>query len=212
VSRWWRPPSGPVIDSGPALTRVTAFSDGVFAIAITLLVLNLDVPRLAAGDEHLLGDELLDQWQKYLAYALSFAIIARFWRVHHRLFSAVTRLDERAMSLNLLHLAAIVLIPFATEVLGEYSDQPAAVVTYALVLTGATLAGWVLAWHALRAGLIVEHDLPDERVRADAVGLLRPALFALSIPVAFLSTSVAELMWLGALLRPRRGRGGRSAP
>jgi uncharacterized membrane protein len=194
------------IDAGRALTRVTAFSDGVFAIAITLLVLNLDVPRLSAAEQHRLAHDLIDQWPDYLAWALSFVIIARFWVVHDRLFARMARLDERAMVANFAYLAAVVLIPFASEVLGEYPDRVAAVVTYALVVGGATLLAWLLIHHALAGGLIREADRPETRVYGDRAALMRPALFALSIPVAFVSTGVAQMLWVATFLVGRRRR------
>jgi uncharacterized membrane protein len=78
-------------------TRIVAFSDGVIAIAITLLVLNLDVPDVAVGD---LDNALGDQWREYLAFALSFALIGRFWILHHRAFALVERFDATLLVLN----------------------------------------------------------------------------------------------------------------
>jgi uncharacterized membrane protein len=194
------------IDAGPAVARVTAFSDGVFAIAITLLVLNLDVPRLSGAQEPRLGHDLLGEYHDYLAYLLSFVIIARFWLVHHRLFGRIARLDDRAMIANFAYLAAVVLIPFATEVLGEYPAQPAAAVTYAIVVGGASFCAWLLVRHAIGSGLVREVHLRETRFSADRVALLRPALFALSVPLAFASTTAAELLWVAALFVGRGRR------
>ena len=74
-------------------SRIVAFSDGVFAIAITLLVLNLCIPKHLAGGE--IADALWDQREDFYAYALSFAVIGRFWLVHRRFFSEVRAFDER---------------------------------------------------------------------------------------------------------------------
>ena len=96
--------------------RIVAFSDGVFSIAITLLVLNLTVAKgLSTAD---LTNELFDLWDNLLAFALSFAVIGRFWVVHHRFFAEVDAFDGRLLGLNLLYLASIVLIPFSSVVLG----------------------------------------------------------------------------------------------
>jgi TMEM175 potassium channel family protein len=92
-------------------SRIVAFSDGVFSIAITLLVLNLGVGKYVSSGE--LADALWDQRENLLAYALSFAVIGRFWLVHHRFFSEVTGFDNRLISLNIFYLAWIVLIPFS---------------------------------------------------------------------------------------------------
>ena len=83
-------------------SRIVAFSDGVFSIAITLLVLNLGIEKgLASGE---VAHELLDQWESLLSYAISFAVIARFWLTHHRFFGEVTAFDSRLISLNMLYL------------------------------------------------------------------------------------------------------------
>jgi uncharacterized membrane protein len=193
------------VDAGRALERVTAFSDGVFAIAITLLVLNLDVPRLTGAEQDRLGHELLTQGANYYAFALSFAVIARFWVVHHRLFLSMTRLDDRGLAGNFVFLAAVVLIPFASEVLGRYGEEPAAVVTYALVVGAAIASAVLLGRHAARRGLLREPEEPRARRLGERAAVLRVALFALSIPVAFISTGVAEALWVVALLaRPVR--------
>ena len=102
--------------------RVVAFSDGVIAIAITLLVLTLDVPNVPNGD---LAEALGDQWRQYLAFVLSFALIGRFWIVHHRAFT-LERFDGTLMVLNLIFLALIVVMPFATDLVAEYEDLSAA--------------------------------------------------------------------------------------
>lgn len=132
-------------------SRIVAFSDGVFSIAITLLVLNLGIANDLAGGE--VADALWDQRENLLAYALSFAVIGRFWLVHHRFFGEVTAFDSRLIALNLLYLGWIVLIPFSSEVLGEYGDQTAGVVLYAINLSGVVLIGMLMAADAHRGGV-----------------------------------------------------------
>src|SRR3954452_20735338 len=108
--------------------RIVAFSDGVFAIAMTLLVLGLTVP---SGSEDLTHD-LLDNQGDFLAYGISFAVLGRYWLSHHRFFSALERFDGRLMGLNLVYLAFIALVPFSSEVLGDYSRETGAIVVYAI--------------------------------------------------------------------------------
>jgi uncharacterized membrane protein len=120
-------------------SRIVAFSDGVFAIAITLLVLAINVPDELSGES--LSDALWGQRQDILAYALSFAVIGRFWLVHHRFFSEVTAFDGRLLVLNMFYLAWIVLIPFSSEVLGDHGGEAAAIVLYAANLSGVVLTG-----------------------------------------------------------------------
>jgi uncharacterized membrane protein len=107
----------PVRDS-IEFARIVAFTDGVFAIAITLLVLSLEVPSdLQASALHAF---LIDSWPQLFAYFLSFAVIGRFWIGHHHVFSMLQDFDRRLIVLNLAYLSMIVLVPFPTELLGEY--------------------------------------------------------------------------------------------
>jgi TMEM175 potassium channel family protein len=185
------------IEQGRGLDRVIAFSDGVFAIAITLLVLNFKLPEVSGGDlDRKLFDAVADDWGLWFSYALSFAIIARFWVVHHRLSMLLRRIDPRFLVLNLVLLAFVVVLPYPTEILGEYGNSTAvAIYAATMALTGFASAA---LWHyAVRAGLM------DTRI--DALwtrhsllrGLSVPIVFLVSIPFAFVSTTIAELMWFG---------------
>jgi uncharacterized membrane protein len=180
--------------------RIVAFSDGVFAIAITLLVLNLGVPENIKGDD--LDHALWAQRQDLLAYALSFAIIGRFWIVHHRFFSSVVGFDGRLLGLNLFYLGWIALFPFSAQVFGDHADDTAAIVLYALNLAGITLVGLLMASDARRAGLArpgagggpggqtTRRDRRRRLPRLDSHGVHRSAHRAVALA--------------GALPRPRR--------
>jgi uncharacterized membrane protein len=99
--------------------RIEAFSDGVFAIAITLLVLDLKVPReLHEGKQ--LGEVLLAQWPAYLAFLTSFATILIMWVNHHRMFTLIGRADNRLLFYNGLLLLGITVVPFPTSLIAEY--------------------------------------------------------------------------------------------
>ena len=173
-------------------SRIVAFSDGVFAIAITLLVLNLSVP------DHLHGkafDEVLwDQRQDLIAYAVSFAIIGRFWVVHHRFFSTVVGFDGHLLGLNLFYLGWIAFFPFSASVFGDHGANTAAIVLYSLNLAGISLVGLWMAVDAERAGLtrMDSKEAREGHRRALAVS----AVFLASIPVAFIDPNVAPFLWL----------------
>ncbi len=173
-------------------SRIVAFSDGVFAIAITLLVLNLSVPEHIPGDD--LTKALLDQHQDLFAYALSFAVIGRFWIVHHRFFGEVVGFDSRLIALNLFYLAWIVLLPFSSQVLGDHAGDTGAVVLYAINLAGVVLAGLLLFADARHAGLA--RTDPEEAGESVRIALFIAAIFLASIPVAFINPHLAPYMWL----------------
>ena len=178
--------------------RIVAFSDGVFSIAITLLVLSLTIDKGIPSDK--LAHELWERHEALLAYAISFAVIGRFWVVHHSFFSEVTAFDGKLIGLNMLYLAWIVLIPFSSQVLGDYGGQLPAVILYSANLAGVVLIGQWMSWDAHRAGL----TRTDERTHLE--GLIRSAyiagVFLLSIVVAIFNASLAPFTWFLLFAEP----------
>jgi uncharacterized membrane protein len=114
--------------------RTEAFSDGVIAIAITLLVLEIRVPHLGAGQH--LTDAIFDIWPSYLAYLISFAVIGIMWINHHRLFQHIKRVDTVFLALNTLLLMFITFINFPTALLAEYLQDADERRTAALLYSG----------------------------------------------------------------------------
>ena len=143
--------------SGLNTNRIEAFSDGVFAVAITLLVLNLQVPELAASvvSQELVA-KLIELWPKLLIYVLSFVIVGIYWVAHHNSFHYIKRSDRTLLWLNLLLLLCIVFIPFPTALVGEYPQQQISLVIYGgtLVITGLVLQ--LLWWYATSGYRLVE--------------------------------------------------------
>src|SRR5213593_915772 len=95
-------------------SRIEAFSDGVFAIAITLLILDVHVPTISQGN---LGSALTRQWPTYVAYLISFSFIGIMWVNHHRLFNHIRRSDNGLLFSNLLLLLGVTIVPFPTSLL-----------------------------------------------------------------------------------------------
>ena len=156
-------------------------SDGVFAIAMTLLVLEVRLPDLAAtitNDE--LSTALLELGGRLFAYALSFAVLATFWVGHWRRFRKIERADVRLAWINVLLLGLVAFIPFPTAVIGEFGNLPAAVALYAVTLSLAGLAGTLSWFYAARARLL----LPGTPTSLRASGTLR----ALVLPVVMLGS------------------------
>ena len=128
-------------DDDRATTRLEAFSDGVIAIAITLLVLEIDVPR--AGPQTLRA-ALLAQWPSYLSYVASFLVIGIIWANHHHSFKYIRRTDHALRMINMLFLMSVAFIPFPTALLGEYLRQGQDARTAAAVYSGTMLAMAIL--------------------------------------------------------------------
>lgn len=185
------------------LGRLLALSDGVFAIALTLLVLSLGDDLDVPGGR--LGEALRDARPELLAYGLSVVVIGAIWLGHHRLFSVVEHVDNGLLWLNVMYLGLVALIPFPTDLLGRYGEETAAVVAYAVLIALVALASSALSLHAGRRGLA------DPAALAAGHGRTLPvaAVFLASVPVAFWSPDAAKYLWL--LLIPAQRWGVRRA-
>jgi uncharacterized membrane protein len=188
--------SEPVLDrETTALDRILWFSDAVFAIAITLLVLDIGVPPPDVTD---VGGWLRDRGAEFFSFGLSFAVIGSQWLSHHRLFRHIVRYDEGLLLLNLAVLLCIAFLPYPTAVLGEHGSTLVPVVFYAASMsaTGLVLAAlWV---YASRDRRLVAPDLHRDRARYLVLRAgIAPAMFLPSIPVAFADPRAAQFVWLG---------------
>lgn len=176
--------------------RAEAFSDGVLAIAITLLILEVPIPHADPGK---LGEELLGLWPDYLTYAVSFITIGEIWVNHHTLFHRLRAVDRVALFLNLLLLMVVAFLPFPTAVLGRnITDRDNA--QAAGVLYGATM--WLIAvgFSALWAYVARRPHLLEPRVpRPSRRTVIRFAAgtvgYSASVPLALLSPLAALGLW-----------------
>jgi uncharacterized membrane protein len=198
-----RPPQRPAIGSagdrrpaapldraetdGLTAGRVEAFSDGVMAIAITLLVLQLDAGSGSDG----LADRLGHQWPLYVSYLLSFVNIGTVWLNHHSIFSRLRRIDHGLVLLNLLLLLVVSALPFPTKVVGQalqgadFADQRAAALLYAgtfLCAASAFCALWLWASQDRR---LIRREMCDQAVR------LRTKRMVIAVPLFALPCLVA---------------------
>ena len=180
--------------------RLEAFSDGVFAVAITLLALSLVVPGPGHGAESL-GDKFVDAWPSFAGYVVSFLTIGIIWVNHHTLFKNFVGVDRPALFINLLLLFFVVAIPFATKTVADYlapggSNASVAVALFEGVFEGMSLAFGVMFWWSIRH----EHL----KVRLTAAAARRATIrfgignvaYVAAIGVAFVSPVVALLISL----------------
>jgi uncharacterized membrane protein len=192
--------------------RIEAFSDGVFAIAITLLIIEIGVPHVT-GEESL-SEKLGDLWPSYGAYVLSFIMIGIYWANHHSLFRLFVRTDHFFLMLNVFFLMAIAFLPFPTAVLGEYlndsENRDTAVTLYALGLLLPAF-GWIVVWlYANARGLVDERLAPDYVRLLTVQYFLSNVLYAGALMLSFLDAWAALSIVVGLtllyLLPPRRPR------
>lgn len=180
--------------SGPSETaRVEAFSDGIFAIAITLLVLNIRVPSPdLTGHGGTLLPALLRLWPSYLGYLISFFTIGIMWVNHHSMFVLIRRTDRYFLLLSVFFLMCIAFLPFPTAVLAEYLPEPkgrrVAVALYSATFVLIALAYNGLWWYAVRGGRLL-----DENADREVVGTISrrymwgPIAYAISFGLAFIN-------------------------
>jgi uncharacterized membrane protein len=182
-------------ENDPGTARLIVLSDGVYAIAMTLLVINVAVPAHLedAAFHRALGDALPNLG----AFALSFALIAGFWRDHRRILTALPIETALVTRLILLGLGLVALSPFPTALLAAYASQPEAVALY---------AGAMAAIHAVHATLLLltQREVHPSPASSGAAARRRftaqlgssVLIFGLSIPLAFVSTDAAMWFWL----------------
>jgi uncharacterized membrane protein len=179
------------------LERLIFFSDAVFAIAVTLLALEI---RLPVGVESLndtqLSANLLGAWHKYLAYLISFLVIGTFWMSHHRKFRYIKRYNSRLMMLNLLILMVVAFIPFPSSII-SINGSRTATIFYAGTMTLAGLFFTLLWWYASKHNRLIEsHITKTQRMREFMSPLTSVAIFILSIFLAFWDVNIARFSWL----------------
>lgn len=181
-------------DTG-GLERLENLSDGVFSIAMTLLVLDVSVRRglSTAGFEEALHETL----PHLAAYALSFAVISQFWRDHRRILARFPDLDGRVTALTLLGLGFTAVLPFPTALLAEYSSQPLAVAVYGLSVASQNAVHLALLLTSHRRQGPPGDEAAVRARRLDAADLASTVLvFGLTVPLAFASPALAKWIWL----------------
>jgi uncharacterized membrane protein len=177
------------------LERVVFFSDAVFAIAITLLAVDL---RLPPGDytNQSLIDAILAMGAQIQAFVLSFAVIALFWIGHFRTFRIAARINARLIFLNLILLGLVAFLPFPTSVLATDGALPAAVFFYGAYVLVTSVVSALLIVYVVNAGLARPEIYPDVGRRIAIRAFTVPVFFAVSLPVALISPFAAQVLWV----------------
>jgi uncharacterized membrane protein len=195
----------PAFDELPSPARLEGFSDGVFSIIITLLVLDLRVPREAALDGRSLVEALLQQWPTYAAYVLSFLQVGVVWANHHTMFHHIKRSDHVLLVCNLLFLLCVAVLPFTTAMLAEFALAGETETRIAAFIYSAALclAGifFSLAWkHAVTADLVNNHADPN---RLHALGRhwqFLPVFYGVAFALTFVDAYLSVVMYILLLL------------
>lgn len=195
------------VDEGRETARIEAFSDGVIAIAITLLVLEVRVPEVEEG--HSLWEALADLWPSYVGFALSFIVIGIIWANHHEMFGFIARANRTLVLINLLFLIGVGFLPFPTALLAEYlghDGEGTAVTVYAGWMLATALSFCLLWWYPRRAGLLDPEANPravQNMIRSFRLGPpAYVAAFLLSFVSSWASLILIALLALTYLIPP----------
>jgi uncharacterized membrane protein len=180
-------------ESSLEFDRVAFFSDAVFAIAMTLLVVGIGIPEVRESE---LGDALRGKEAEIISFFISFFVIGFYWMGHHQLFSRLQTVSTRLIRINLAYLAAIAFVPFPTALAGKYTGDPVSIVIYAITLSAASgLEAW-MQFVANRDGLF-RRTMPPPVLRFVMVASVIPVVvFLASIPIAFYRTTTALWSWI----------------
>ncbi|HEU5302410.1 MAG TPA: TMEM175 family protein, partial [Acidimicrobiia bacterium] len=190
-------PAGPQAQSSTT-ARLEAFSDGVIAIAITLLVIEIAVPKV--GHSSLL-DALGEQWPSYVAFLISFTVIGIMWVSHHSMFERIAIVDRGLLFLNLTLLMGIAFLPFPTALLAEYVREGGANSHVAAAIYSAVMAliglAFVAMWrHLLRNPDLLVEGIPRERIEiAIKKSMVGPIVYTASIGLAFISAPACFVVY-----------------
>ena len=166
--------------------RIEAFSDGVFAIVVTLLVLEFHVPEISGPHvSEELYQGLIQLIPKFLCYVMSFIYVAIYWVNHHQLFHIVKHSNRHFFWFNNLFLMWMTIIPFPTALIGSYPKEPAAIMVYGAVMFFAGVSFVVMKWYAVKARLLEHPDLEANLLRRSRLKIfLGPVLYLVAILVA----------------------------
>ncbi len=180
--------------------RLEAMSDGVFAIAMTLLVFQVHVPTIADGAYSVLGlwNALIDILPLIISYVVSFTVIAMYWTSHHAMFHFFTKSVNRTLvQINMLYLMLLAFVPFSTQLLGTYSTNILALWVYGLNIIALGGAAYGMFMYAIHSKDVDMHDVPNRTITQAKIRLmLTPAFALLAMFAAFISSGFAFLLFV----------------
>lgn len=178
--------------------RTEALSDGVFAIATTLLVLNLGVPSIPQNEvDRELSRAIGALAPDLLSYVLSFLVVAGYWMAHRAIFRHITHVNRPLTWLNNLFLMIIAFLPFSTGLFDRYTGEESAIVIYVGTLALARLALTAIWWYASAHENLIGDTVTSRHIRFHRLrGLLIPLIFLLSIGITFVSVTAAVAVWI----------------
>ncbi|AUB54960.1 MULTISPECIES: TMEM175 family protein [Methanobacterium] len=185
------------INNWVTTSRIETLVDGIFAIAMTLLVLSIGVPDVSSVlNEAALQQQLWDLWPKLLSYALSFWILAGFWRVNHQQFFFIKHSNTTLITINVFWLLFIAMVPFSTEIIGEFGNYFTANMIFQLNLFFAGVLYCVNWVYAVRKGLVDEKLDESSKRMVTRSSMILPFLSIVALGLSYYFFAWANLVYL----------------
>lgn len=200
------------VENGISKSRIETLTDGVFAIVMTILVLELAVPHISQSEISTeLPQRILQLWPVLLSYATSFIVLGFFWIGHEYQFHFIKRSNRTLLWVTIFYLMFIALIPFSTSLLGEYWNQHISVIIYGANLVVASSWIWLQWWYATK-----NHSLVDEKLDRLFVAmisrrfLVAPITYLTAIAISFISAELSIVLYIATplyyVLPPRKNK------
>jgi uncharacterized membrane protein len=192
----------------PSTDRLVTLSDGVVAIALTLLILSIQIPStkgLLHDPDSIseLAGALAQTVDGWISYVISFYVIAQFWSIHRQVFRGIRGHREGLAVWNFLFLFTISVMPFTSDLIGKYSENPLSVMIFSLNLILANVATYGMLTYSRRHRLLNERGAAVLQRYESAEGWISISFYLLAIPVSLVSPDIAKLCWAGLAIAPR---------
>ncbi len=192
---------------GASTDRVVVLSDGVVAIALTLLILSIPVPSPEGlrdpNSVSQLANALASTVDGWISYLISFYVIAQFWLIHRRVFRGIREPREGLAAWNFLFLITISVMPFTSDLVGKWAENPLSVIIFSVNLIVANMAIYGMLRFSRRHRLLNTQGVAVLDRYESLEGAISIAFYVLAIPVALVSPDVAKLCWAGLAIAPR---------
>jgi uncharacterized membrane protein len=197
-------------DETVSKNRIEFLTDGIFAVVMTLLVLDISVPQIsshyaignvAAGTE--LVKRLFDLWPKMLSFGISFVILAIYWVAHHRQFHYIKHSNRALIWINMMFLMAICLIPFSTSLLGEYRELEMSILVYggnSIVIASLVYAQWRYVTTSHHGRLLDENLDPISKTMLSRRTLLGIIVYLIATGFSFVYTQLSPFLFVLVLI------------
>ena len=182
--------------------RLERLTDGVFAIVMTILVLEITIPHISQTQVSIeLPKELIELWPALLSYAISFIILGFFWISHDDQFHYIRRVNRPLLGLSIFYLMFIALIPFSASLLGEFGNQQFSIFVYGTNLIICSFWNYLHWWYATRNHLLVDKDLDQSFIRRE-LGRYSISIFMyiIAILLAFVNINLSILLFVATPL------------